>query len=73
MGGLWGMRKIDGMNIQALYAEHKMSGVKAHGMGLDQDFLIDCIYPRVTSVIMIHSSQTWKYRPEEALDPFPFT
>lgn len=73
MGGLWGMRKIDGMNIQALYAEHKMSGVKAHGMGLDQDFLIDCIYPRVTSVIMIHSSQTWKYRPEEALYPFPFT
>lgn len=73
MGGLWGMRKIEGINIRALYEEHKNSGAKGHGMGLDQDFLIDCIYPRVTSVIMIHSSQTWKYRPFEVLHPFPFT
>lgn len=72
MGGLWGMRKIEGVNIQRLYAEHKKSSPKDHGMGLDQDFLIDCVYPRVTSVLMIHSSQTWKFRPFEVLHPFPF-
>lgn len=73
MGGLWGMRKMDKMSIRELYEEHKASGPKGHGMGLDQDFLIDCVYPRVTSVMMIHSSQTWKYRPFEVLYPFPFT
>ncbi len=73
MGGLWGMRKIADMNIRALYDEHKISGAKGHGMGLDQDFLIDCVYPRVTSVMMIHSSQTWRYRPFEVLNAFPFT
>jgi hypothetical protein len=73
MGGLWGMRKIEGINIQALYAEHKASGARGHGMGFDQDFLIDCVYPRVTSVLMIHSSQTWRYRPFEVLHAFPFT
>jgi hypothetical protein len=67
------MRKIADMNIRALYDEHKISGAKGHGMGLDQDFLIDCVYPRVTSVMMIHSSQTWRYRPFEVLNAFPFT
>lgn len=73
MGGLWGMRKIDKFSIRALYDEYKTTDPKGHGMGLDQDFLIDCVYPRVSSVIMIHSSQTWKYRPFEVLHPFPFT
>jgi hypothetical protein len=73
MGGLWGMRKIEGMNIQALYDEHKRSNPKGHGMGLDQDFLIDCVYPRATSIMMIHSSQTWRHKPFEVLIPFPFT
>lgn len=73
MGGLWGMRKIEGINIRSLYDEHKRSNPKGHGMGLDQDFLIDCIYPRITSVMLIHSSQTWRYRPFEVIVPFPFT
>lgn len=72
MGGLWGMRKIADMSIRTLYQEHLASDAKGHGMGLDQDFLIDCVYPRVTSSMLIHSSQTWRYRPFEVLHPFPF-
>lgn len=73
MGGLWGMKKMDGIHIQTLYLEHKASDPQGHGMGLDQDFLIDCVYPRVTNVMLIHSSQTWRFRPFEVLIAFPFT
>lgn len=72
MGGLWALRKTEGIRIQTLYDEHRRSDPKGHGMGLDQDFLIDCIYPKFTSSMMIHSSQTWRYRPFEVLNPFPF-
>jgi len=72
MGGLWAMNKIDGMNIQRLYEAHKQSNPKGHGMGLDQDFLIDCVYPKITNIMLIHSSQQWRYRPFETLVPFPF-
>lgn len=73
MGGLWGMRKIEGVHIQTLYQDHRISDRRGHGMGLDQDFLIDMIYPRTTSVHLIHSSQTWRHKPFEVLNPFPFT
>jgi hypothetical protein len=73
MGGMWGMKKIEGIHIQTLYAEHVRNSPRGHGMGLDQDFLIDCVYPKITSVMLIHSSQTWKFRPFEVLVPFPFT
>lgn len=73
MGGLWGMRTIEGMKIRDLYEAHRQSNAKGHGMGLDQDFLIDCVYPRITSVMLIHSSQTWRFREFEVIHPFPFT
>jgi len=73
MGGLWGMRKIEGIRIQKLYEDHKTTDAKGHGMGMDQDFLIDCVYPKVMAVMLIHSSQTWKYWVFETLVPFPFT
>ena len=72
MGGIWGMRKTRGINIQALDEEHRNSGTHAHGMGVDQDFLIDCVYPLFTSSMLIHSSQTWRYRHSEIIIPFPF-
>lgn len=73
MGGLWGMRKVKGVSIQALYAEHRSENPQAHGMGYDQDFLIDKIYPLFTRSMLIHSSQTWRHKPFEILNPFPFT
>lgn len=73
MGGLWGMRKIDGINVQRLYEEYKQTDPRGHGMGFDQDFLIDVIYPRTTSLLLIHSSQTWRHKSFEVLVPFPFT
>jgi len=72
MGGLWGMRKLDGMKIQSLYEDYKRIPAQNHGMGLDQDFLIDCVYPKIVNVMMIHSSITWKFRPFEVLHEFPF-
>lgn len=72
MGGLWGMRKIPGVRIQSLYDEHRASNPVGHGVGLDQDFLIDCVYPRAVPAMLIHSSQVWKYRPVETIVPFPF-
>jgi len=72
MGGLWGMRKIPGINIRAIYDLYKQSSQTNHGIGLDQNFLMECLYPRIASVLMIHSSQTWKFRPQEVLHPFPF-
>lgn len=73
MGGLWGMRKASDIVIRSIYDAYKVSGAKGYGMGLDQDFLIDCVYPRVMNAILIHSSQVWKYRSGEVLHPFPFT
>lgn len=73
MGGMWGMKKIEGIHIQTLYREHIQNSPRGHGMGVDQDFLIDCVYPKITSVMLIHSSQTWRFRPFEVLVPFPFT
>lgn len=73
MGGLWAMRKIERFNVEELYREYKNSNPRGHGMGLDQDFLIDVIYPRTSSLLLIHSSQTWKFRAFEVLIPFPFT
>lgn len=73
MGGLWGMKKIEGMNIRSLYTQYIQSNPNGrHGMGVDQDFLIDCVYPKITNVMLIHSSQTWRHKPFETLVPFPF-
>lgn len=70
MGGLWGMKKIDNFNIRSMYEGWKSE--HEHGMGIDQNFLIDCVYPKITSVMLIHSSQPWKFRPFEELNAFPF-
>ena len=72
MGGMWGMRKTDGINIRALYNEYISVPQKNHGVGLDQNFLIECVYPRLLSNMLIHSSQSWKHRSIETLVPFPF-
>jgi hypothetical protein len=73
MGGLWGMRKIEGINIEALYREHKKATPKEQRLGIDQDFLMDVLYPRISQMILVHSSQEWKYHRNEILTPFPFT
>jgi hypothetical protein len=70
MGGLWGMKKIDNFNIRSMYGA--WTSGHDHGMGVDQNFLIDCVYPKVTSVMLIHSSQIWRYHPNEVLNAFPF-
>lgn len=72
MGGLWALRKTEGVRIRDLYIAHRTESRSAHGMGLDQDFLIDKVYPLFTRSMLIHSSQTWRHKPFETLNPFPF-
>jgi hypothetical protein len=69
LGGLWGLRKPL-FSIRALHAE-KDTGVEVN-LGYDQNFLANAIYPLFQTSMLIHSSISWKYRPEEVLTPFPF-
>jgi hypothetical protein len=70
LGGLWGIRKPF-QSIRDLYIANPM-GVQIH-LGHDQNFLANQIYPRVPkSEILIHSSISWKFVPDEVLTPFPF-
>lgn len=70
LGGLWGIRKPF-ESIRALFTSYP-SGFQSK-LGYDQNFLANQIYPRVPrSEMLIHTSITWKFIPEEVLTPFPF-
>ena len=70
LGGLWAIRKpFD--SIRSLYAAYP-TGYQVN-LGYDQNFLANQIYPRVPlSDMLIHTSISWKFIPEEVLTPFPF-
>jgi len=72
MGGLWGMKKVNNVCVQSLYDDHVQRAPSIQCRGLDQRFLIDCVYPRFAESVVIHSSQSWTYVPSEQLIPFPF-
>ena len=72
MGGVWGMRKVKSINIRTLYDEYKTKSNKDYGVGIDQNFLRDCVYTKLWNSAMIHSSQDWKLESREDLVPFPF-
>jgi hypothetical protein len=72
MGGLWGMRKIEGITIQELHEEFKSKPVN-WGIGYDQNFLHDKLYPRVVDIILAHYSfDNCRFARENAVK-FPFT
>ena len=70
LGGLWAMRKSS-ESIRDIYRSNP------HGfqinLGHDQNFLANQIYFRFSrSEMLIHSSISWKFHPDEVLTPFPF-
>jgi hypothetical protein len=72
MGGLWGMRKVDGISIHALYEEFKAKPI-SWGVGHDQSFLKDKIYPRVVDDVLAHYSfDRCRFLREHGVK-FPFT
>jgi hypothetical protein len=68
MGGLWGIRKSSGIRIQEEYAKFQS---KDYGFGHDQNFLCDCIYPKIKSKLLVHYSNDRKFEGEHAIQ-FPF-
>jgi hypothetical protein len=73
MGGIWGMRKVNGLSIRRLYTEYlNTPDNHDHGVGHDQNFLIDKVYPKLQNSVLIHTSQVWKRYKDEVLTAFPF-
>jgi protein O-GlcNAc transferase len=71
MGGLWGIKKAAGVNIHEEYRIFKENPNEQHGMGHDQNFLTDRIYPKVRSFLLVHYSNG-RYLPGEKAVEFPF-
>jgi hypothetical protein len=70
MGGLWGMRKIDGLIIEYLYKLYKESP-SDRGYGADQSFLTDYVYPYLWKNALVHYSNGRVIAEEKAVQ-FPF-
>lgn len=68
MGGLWGLRKTVGLRIQDEYAAFTN---REYGYGHDQNFLTDCIYPKIKDRVLVHYSHD-RIFPGESGVPFPF-
>jgi hypothetical protein len=71
MGGLWGMRKIPGISLYDLHEEFKANPVN-WGVGYDQSFLNDKLYPRVVDIILAHYSFDRCRFAREHAELFPF-
>jgi len=56
MGGLWGLRKSAGINVQEEYSNYTEDKSLGHRLAHDQNFLGDVIYPKVVSKMLVHYS-----------------
>lgn len=70
MGGLWGIRKSSGLNIQTQYQAYLQNPTDM-GIGHDQNFLSARIYPQVLPHLLVHYSNNRSFAYETA-EPFPF-
>jgi hypothetical protein len=71
MGGLWGIRKSAGLNIQEQYRAYLLNP-KDMGIAHDQNFLSAHLYPLVKDRLLVHYSNEKRYSGEIS-EPFPFT
>lgn len=71
MGGLWGIKKAARINMHLEYAAFKANPNEEHGMGHDQNFLQECIYPKVRGTLLVHYSNGRARLGEIAVE-FPF-
>lgn len=72
MGGLWGMKKMRGINIRAEYATYVEDPTILYRTAHDQNFLTDAIYPKVLPYLLIHRSNAPVFRNENNVVVFPF-
>lgn len=70
MGGLWGIRKSAGLNIQDQYQVYLRNPIDM-GIAHDQNFLSAHIYPQVLSRLLVHYSND-RMLANETAEPFPF-
>ena len=71
MGGLWGLRKSAGINVQQEYANYNEDLSLGHRLAHDQNFLWDVIYPKVVSKMLVHYS-FWRDVKDKHYVKFPF-
>jgi len=69
MGGLWGMRRSAGVNVQQQYALYE-ANPEWRGMAWDQDFLSSRIFPLVSTRLLAHIGSGPSFPPEKK-EPFP--
>jgi len=69
MGGLWGVKRIAGLNMQEQYKLYEAKP-EYRGMAWDQDFLSSRIYPIVSSRLLAHIGLGPSFTPETP-EPFP--
>ena len=68
MGGLWGIRKLAGINIHEQYALYE-ANPQNFGMAWDQDFLSSRIYPLVAPILLAHIGRGPSFSLEK-VEPF---
>lgn len=74
MGGMWGLRKSAGLIIQNEYIRYIHNPPPINRHGHDQDFLGDCIYPKIVSKALVVYSNDRIRIGEKAIEfPFPYT
>lgn len=71
LGGLWGIRKSAGLNIQSLHEEFLVHPT-TNGCGVDQGFLAGYVYPRVLENLLVHYSNRMVFPNEIHAVEFPF-
>lgn len=70
LGGLWGLKKGDHIpRMRSLVEPYLDTPWK---FGYDQKFLRDIVYPKVRHVLLVHTSQTFRYSDEETHREFPW-
>lgn len=72
MGGLWGLKKSAGINVQQEYASYVEDTSLGHRNAHDQNFLADVIYPKVLSYLLVHYSLAPVFAGEQYIVRFPF-
>lgn len=72
MGGLWGLKKAAGINVQQQYASYVEDISLGFRNAHDQNFLADVIYPKVLPRLLVHYSLAPTFTGENYVVRFPF-
>lgn len=71
LGGLWALRKTEGLVMRQAYAEY-LQNPTDYGVAHDQNFLVAHLYPRVFGHVYVTYDRPENLFDGEDGDPFPF-